>query len=83
VNQRKTPTKHSIAAIHPDDVEVPPLPSSKLKLTPEEIALLPDPRWVTEDDADAIVCRRQEAEGKYSPVDDVLRRLGHQRKVGA
>jgi hypothetical protein len=33
---------------------------SETNLTPAERALLPDPNWVTEDDADAITCWRRE-----------------------
>jgi len=36
------------------------VPSSEFSLTPAERALLPDPDWVTEDDADFIIgCRRR------------------------
>jgi hypothetical protein len=31
-------------------------------LTPEERAMLADPNWLTEDDADAIVCARRTSE---------------------
>jgi hypothetical protein len=35
--------------------------ADRFKLTDEERALLPDPDWVTEDDADAIVAKRRQA----------------------
>ena len=55
---------------HPErrNVATPPAgarPSAELNLSKEEIAMLPDPDWVTEDDADAIVSARRAAEGKY------------------
>lgn len=78
-NQKNSaPVRRSATTTH-----VGARPSAELNLTKEEIAMLPDPDWVTEDDADAIVSARRAAEGKYSPIDDVLRRLGHKRKVGA
>jgi hypothetical protein len=45
--------------------------------------MLPDPNWVTEDDADVIVGLRREAEGKFSTLDEVLRRIGYKRRVGS
>ena len=57
----------------------PPLPpkrSSELNLTPQEIALLPDPNWVTEDEADLIICLRREKEGGSIPVEEVLAEYG-------
>ena len=69
------PVRRNVAANHAGG-----RPSVELNLTKEEIAMLPDRDWVTEDDADAIVSSRRAAERKYSPIDDVLRRLGHKRK---
>jgi hypothetical protein len=51
-------------------------PSSGFVLTDEEIAMLPDPEWVTEDDADAIYAHRHRHEPGI-PLEDVLKRLGH------
>ena len=47
-----------------------------LDLTAEERTMLPDPEWVTEDDADAILGRRSMAKGGGSPAIEVLDRLG-------
>ena len=58
----------------------PPLPpkrSSELNLTPEEIALLADPEWVTEDEADCIISLRRHKEGGYIPVEEVLAEEGY------
>ena len=52
-------------------------PASDFDLTPEEIAVLPDPRWVTEDDADAIVCARREKGSAPIPLKKLLKNLGH------
>jgi hypothetical protein len=48
------------------------VPADRLNLTDEERALLPDPNWVTEDDADAIIARRREKEPTVS-FEEVLR----------
>ena len=75
-----TKQKHPVAPSRRDVTTVTDArPSAELNLTKEELAMLPDPNWVTEDDADAIVAARRTAEEKYSSVDDVLRRLGHPR----
>ena len=50
--------------------------SSSLDLTADERAMLPDPEWVTEDDADAILGMRSMAKGGGSPAREVLKRLG-------
>lgn len=50
-----------------------PQRSSELNLTPKEVALLADPEWATEDEADLIhMLRRQEG----SPVEQVLAEYG-------
>jgi hypothetical protein len=49
--------------------------SEVLNLTDEERAVLPDPDWVTEDDADAIVSMRRKQEGSVS-FEEVLRKNG-------
>ena len=41
-------------------LDVPRRPADRLDLTDEERILLPDPNWVTEDDADFIIGRRRE-----------------------
>ena len=51
-------------------------PASSFELTPEEIAMLPDPEWVTADDADAIVSMRLERAEVPIPLEEVLRELG-------
>lgn len=51
--------------------------ADRLNLTDEECALLPDPDWVTEDDADFIIARRAEREpGKRASLEQVLRENG-------
>jgi hypothetical protein len=41
--------------------------------------MLPDPRWVTEDDADAIVGLRRMKTQRPIPLDEALKRLGLER----
>jgi hypothetical protein len=53
------------------------IPASRFNLTPQERALLPDPDWVTEDDADYIIGMRGEREGKPIPLAKVLKRYGY------
>jgi len=50
----------------------------RTNLTARERALLPDPRWVTEDDADAIMSMREEkkAAGKSYSLEQVLAEYG-------
>ncbi len=50
----------------------------RTNLTAKERALLPDPRWVTEDDADVITMMREEkkAGGKSYSLEQVLREYG-------
>ena len=59
------------------DRQVIARPVADFDLTPEEIAMLPDPRWVTEDDADAIVSIRREKSGAAIPLTKVLKDLGY------
>jgi hypothetical protein len=55
------------------------IPAGDTNLTPQERALLPDPDWVTEDDADAIIGRRREREpGRRYSLEEVLRENGYQ-----
>ena len=54
-------------------------PTAELNLTKEEIAMLPDPNWVTEDDADAIMSLRSIQEGGAIPLEDVLKEIREQR----
>jgi hypothetical protein len=52
-------------------------PSSEFKLTAKERALLKDPEWMTEDEADLIIAMRREAEGGCTiPLEEVLARHG-------
>ena len=53
------------------------IPVSETNLTPAERALLPDPDWVTEDDANAIIGMRRERERarRYS-LEEVPREKG-------
>ena len=50
----------------------------RTNLTAKERALLPDPRWVTEDDADAIMSMREEkkAAGRSYSLEQILRENG-------
>jgi hypothetical protein len=49
------------------------VPTDRLNLTDEEIALLPDPDWVTEDDADFIIAVRAERKpGRRASLEQVL-----------
>jgi hypothetical protein len=58
-------------------------PSSDFKLSKEEIALLADPAWVTEDEADAIICLRREREdGEPIPFEEVLKEFGYRIHQG-
>jgi len=50
--------------------------ASRFNLTPKERALLADPHWVTEDDADAILACRNRNEPRI-PLREVLRRCGY------
>jgi hypothetical protein len=54
------------------------LRASEVKLSPEERALLNDPDWVDEDDADLIICLRREKEegNRYQPFDEYLKERG-------
>jgi hypothetical protein len=53
------------------------VPAGETNLTSQERALLPDPDWVTEDDADYIIGMRGEREGKPIPLAEVLKRYGY------
>lgn len=53
------------------------IPASRFNLTPQERALLPDPDWVTEDDADAIISLRREREPSVS-LEQYLRKRGYE-----
>jgi hypothetical protein len=82
VAKRKTSSKRvATGPVQHNGAAIPARPASELNLTRAEIALLEDPDWVTEDEADIIVSARREAEGDEIPIDDVLRRFGHKRKV--
>ena len=53
------------------------VPADETNLTSAERALLPDPDWVTEDDADFIIGMRGEHKGKPIPLAKVLKRYGY------
>jgi hypothetical protein len=54
------------------------IPAGETNLTRRERALLPDPDWVTEDDADAIISmRRLRRPGRTYTLDEVMHRLGY------
>jgi hypothetical protein len=57
--------------------------ASELNLTPKERAMLPDPEWVTEDDADAIVGLRRMKTQRPIPLDEALKQLGLERPASA
>ena len=73
------PSKHAIRRTretsHVSSSSLKRVPSEVLNLTDEERAVLPDPDWVTEDDADAIVSMRRKKEGSVS-FEEVLRKNG-------
>jgi len=54
------------------------IPAEGTNLTAKERALLPDPNWLTEDDADAIMSMRafKQAKGKSYSLAEVLRETG-------
>ena len=54
------------------------VPVEATNLSADERALLADPGWVTEDDADAVVARRRRRE-KTIPLEQLLRRHGSGR----
>jgi hypothetical protein len=54
------------------------IPTGQTNLTAQGRALLPDPDWVTEDDADYIIGLRREREpGKRRSLEEVLRENGY------
>jgi hypothetical protein len=75
------PSKHSIrrtgASSRTPSSSRKRVSASVLNLTEEERAIVRDPDWVTEDDADAIVCMRRDKEGSVS-FEEVLRKNGIQ-----
>ena len=54
------------------------IPASETNLTVKERAMLPDPDWVTEDDADVIMSLRElkASGGKLYSLEEVLRKNG-------
>jgi hypothetical protein len=54
------------------------IPVEATNLSQRERALLPDPGWVTEDDADAIVAARRRRETPV-PLEQALKRYGRRR----
>jgi hypothetical protein len=57
-----TNRRNQISNLVPDNIdsEQYPLPASEVKLTPPERAMLADPNWITEDEADLIMSKRGE-----------------------
>lgn len=81
MNKRKAPLKHNVAgAIRRDGSTIPARPASELKLTKAEIALLENPDWVTEDEADVIYCKRAEASQEIIPLEKVLSEIGERNR---
>jgi hypothetical protein len=66
------PRERNIARI-PDRI-----PVAETNLTAKERALLPDPNWLTENDADAIMAMREikKASGKSYSLEEVLQEHG-------
>jgi hypothetical protein len=57
------------------------VPVEETNLTPDEIALLPDPSVVTEDDADAItIYRRRRENPRLVAFDTLLKQYGLARR---
>jgi hypothetical protein len=81
VTKRRTPSKHAAAGVtHRNGSTIPARPASELKLTKAEIALLEDPDWVTEDEADVIHCKRAEASQEVIPLEKVLSEIGERNR---
>ena len=71
---------HNVAGeIRPNWPTIPPRPASELKLIEAEIALLENPDWVTEDDADAIMSLRSEREGGAIPLEVIKKEIRERR----
>jgi len=65
-----------------EDAPLKPLPVAKTNITPEERVRLADPNFVTEDEADVIICERRLREGgRLISLPQLLKRYG--RKPGA
>ena len=76
--KRKAPAKaHLSGEVRRNSASVPARPATDFVLSPEERALLPDPEWVTEDDADAIIGRRREQTEDAIPLAKALAELGY------
>ena len=57
---------------------LPPMPVEKTNLTPAERALLADPNYVTEDEADFIIGeRRRKRGGRMISLEEARKRLGY------
>ena len=75
--KRKAPNTARVAGeIRRNVTTLPARPASDFTLTPEEIRMLPDPQWVTEEDADVIVSTRREAGETPIPWRKVRKELG-------
>ena len=79
VHKRNNPAAPVPIALEDIDSERYPVPASEVTLTPEERALLADADWITEDDADIIICeRRERAEGhRARPFREYLKSRGY------
>ena len=78
----KAPNTARVAReIQPDITTVPARPASDFELTAEEIRMLADPQWVTEDEADVIICLRREATEPTVLWSEVRKKLGLDRKA--
>ena len=79
--KHKAPSAVRVASgtIRRDATTVPPKarPSAEFVLTPDEIALLADPNWISEDEADVIIGNRRERTETPIPLEKALAKLGY------
>jgi hypothetical protein len=63
------------------DSEKHRLPSSAVDLTAKERAFLKDPDWIDEDESDALIAMRREAEEEDQaiPFEEVLEEFGYEK----
>jgi len=65
-----------------DDTLLKPLPVAKTNITVEERVRLADPNFVTEDEADVIICERRLREGgRLISLPQLLKRYGRKPRA--